>query len=776
MSTMTPFPFTGAQIPTGVLDFSHLLDAPAGKHGFVKSKDGHFIFDNGKQIKFFGVNLVFGAAMPKHEVADVMVQRLANNGVNMVRFHHVDAMGMGNASLIDYSDGTSQNLQKESWDRFDYLVSKLKEKGIYIHIDSNTLRKYTKEDKLDFPDDVPPGVKTVSYYNKRIIKLHRDFMQKYLQHTNPYTGTRYVDDPSVAIFQICNENSIFWYNEWEMPPSYEKELNEIWNEWLCKKFGTREKLDAAWTAADDRKALAPDEDPAAGTVKGPVRGIWGEWTVGSHDPYEEYKSPARNAESLNFFTEMSEEYYYDTEKFLRELGLKCVLNLTNLPANIAELYAIAQGEVVENNGYWNHPEGGFRVPVKFHEGESVSLDPRKNHRLPFSNNLVSKFASSKVRDKPLVVTEWNVCYPTKFRGDAMLNLATYGAYQNWDGIILFSYSHQSDDAHLTRDRVSGFFDSYTDPAMWGMAGIASAIFQGKSISPPKTQVEVAYTDADRTAPIWHNSAYYNNLPFMTGVSVKFIKDKYEGDADLVISGLNTATGDYTAAKNALVFTINPYTDNFLTTLGRDEYHARHAGKANVKVWEDTEAFKDDNSLLTAVLDSCLKDFGLIDKERGFTGTGFVNDTGEIKYDFTNGIFAINTSDVKAICGNVKGTQEFGDFKTEIENEKAAIVAISRDGQPIENSNKILLAVIGNSSNSDMKWEGNTLVDAGGGPTLIERIHGKVYISSAKAACKGYAICNEGKRVEELAVAKTDSGYCIDISSKADVIYFEVELA
>ncbi len=31
----------------GVLNFSHLLDAPAGKHGFVRVKDGHFMFEDG---------------------------------------------------------------------------------------------------------------------------------------------------------------------------------------------------------------------------------------------------------------------------------------------------------------------------------------------------------------------------------------------------------------------------------------------------------------------------------------------------------------------------------------------------------------------------------------------------------------------------------------------------------------------------------------------------------------------------------------------------------
>lgn len=36
-----------AETNKGAADFSHLLDAPAGKHGFVRVKDGHFYFEDG---------------------------------------------------------------------------------------------------------------------------------------------------------------------------------------------------------------------------------------------------------------------------------------------------------------------------------------------------------------------------------------------------------------------------------------------------------------------------------------------------------------------------------------------------------------------------------------------------------------------------------------------------------------------------------------------------------------------------------------------------------
>ncbi|MCL2098852.1 MAG: cellulase family glycosylhydrolase [Oscillospiraceae bacterium] len=762
---MVPFSFTGNQIPEGILNFDRLLDAPAGKHGFLQSKSGHFYFEDGTRIKFFGVNLVFGCAMPPNKTAGIIAERLAGNGVNMVRIHHADSPG--GTSFIDYSDGKSQTIHEANIERFDYLVYKLKEKGIYIHIDTHTLRKFTKDDGLDFPDDVPPGVKTITYYNKKIIELHRDYMKKYLCRKNKYTGLRYIDDPCIAIVQMVNENSIFWFNEQKMPPSYEAELNGLWNNWLLEKYKNRETLREAWTSLDGECALFPDEDPAKSTVLGPLMGIWGEKTIEHDAPFECFESSARNADSVLFYTEISKEYYDSTEKYLRALGVKCVINLSNLPANTAELYAIAQGEVVENNGYWNHPEGGFRVPVEFHDAEMVKLDPRKQHNLPFSQNLTAKFASSKVKDKPLVITEWNVCYPTAFRSDAMLTLAAYGAYQDWDGLLLFSYAHQADEDFEVKDKIEGFFDSYNDPAMWGMAGICSAVFKGKMITPPKTKIEIVYTDKDRTAASRQNSIYYSSLPFISGVSVKFTEHKYSGDADLVIGGFNTPTGDYTAAKKAVIHALGPYSDGFRKENVKEAFYSLHE-RENIKILKTLDNF-------TETLDGYLKEWGLLDKNYGYSDGCFINDTGEIKYDFKNGVFAVNTDEIKAICGHIKGSHEFGDFKVEIENTKASVAVIGCDGENITTSKKILIAVIGNCSNSGMVWENNILTHPGTGPTLIEKIKGRVYIRSNNKSCAAFALNPNGGRAESLEVKKTDKGFSVDINSQTDTIYYELEM-
>ena len=76
-----------AEPNTGVLDYSHLLDAPAGKHGFVGTKNGHLYFEDGTRARFLGFNVATRSNTPDHETADKMAERFASMGVNIIRLH-----------------------------------------------------------------------------------------------------------------------------------------------------------------------------------------------------------------------------------------------------------------------------------------------------------------------------------------------------------------------------------------------------------------------------------------------------------------------------------------------------------------------------------------------------------------------------------------------------------------------------------------------------------------------------------------------------------------
>jgi len=36
------------------LDLSRFVEAPSGKHGFVQARNGHFVFEDGTPVRFFG--------------------------------------------------------------------------------------------------------------------------------------------------------------------------------------------------------------------------------------------------------------------------------------------------------------------------------------------------------------------------------------------------------------------------------------------------------------------------------------------------------------------------------------------------------------------------------------------------------------------------------------------------------------------------------------------------------------------------------------------------
>ena len=78
-----------------VIDTSSWLDAPAGKHGFVKIKGKDFVFADGTPVKFWGSNIC--NARPGYDNAATRrwARKLAKFGINCIRFHKFTYAGRG---------------------------------------------------------------------------------------------------------------------------------------------------------------------------------------------------------------------------------------------------------------------------------------------------------------------------------------------------------------------------------------------------------------------------------------------------------------------------------------------------------------------------------------------------------------------------------------------------------------------------------------------------------------------------------------------------------
>ncbi|MBR5176106.1 MAG: hypothetical protein IKW89_09290 [Bacteroidales bacterium] len=187
------FPFViSYDMAKGVTDFSSLLDAPAGKHGFTRIEGQHFVNDAGR-IRFNGANIVGGACFPSHEQAERLAARLAHFGINCVRLHFFDLFNYNyrayNEKGLLEDDGTWCTINPEQMDLFDYMVYQFKKHGIYYNVNLMVGRPF----------------KGKNAYDKDIQQKELDYARNLFTHVNPYTGLTLPEDPAMAMVELNNE-------------------------------------------------------------------------------------------------------------------------------------------------------------------------------------------------------------------------------------------------------------------------------------------------------------------------------------------------------------------------------------------------------------------------------------------------------------------------------------------------------------------------------------------------------------------------------------------
>ena len=242
------------------VDASFALDPPAGKHGPVVVRDGHFAFAaDGRRVRFWGTNLSGNACFPEHEAAERLAERLAKYGFDLVRFHGMDGFGKG---IFDKAYKDTRHLDPAQLERLDYLIAQLEKRGIYINLNLHVGRRFQ-------PGDGLPQTEWLAYakyctnFDPRMIELQKEYARQLLSHRNPYTSKTYAEDPAVITVELTNENSLLggWTRgflrgeqrsrpaggAWtDIPPYYGEELTRFYNQWLQRRYTSREALAKAW--------------------------------------------------------------------------------------------------------------------------------------------------------------------------------------------------------------------------------------------------------------------------------------------------------------------------------------------------------------------------------------------------------------------------------------------------------------------------------------------------------------------------------------------------
>lgn len=206
---------------------------------------GHFYSGKGR-VRLWGVNLSFGANLPKQEDAPYISARLAAAGVNAIRCHHMDTARWPRG-LWNTKDG--KTIEPEALERLDYFIDQLARRGIYVNINLHVGRAHSQY--LNLPKTNRQYDKISNIFTPALIDAQKKFARELLTHVNKYRKVRYADDPTVAIVEITNENSLFmWGSEQTLrtlPLYYANILQSKFNAWLQKRYSSDQKLRNIWS-------------------------------------------------------------------------------------------------------------------------------------------------------------------------------------------------------------------------------------------------------------------------------------------------------------------------------------------------------------------------------------------------------------------------------------------------------------------------------------------------------------------------------------------------
>ncbi|MCP5116468.1 MAG: hypothetical protein GY953_37035, partial [bacterium] len=187
-SELQPFEINWRDNTGSPVDVSFLLDAPAGRDGFITVNDGHLVTPGGERFRIWGVNLSMQGNTPDKDLAPVYADFLARHGVNCVRVHHFDWPTP--RGIIDASRDASRHFDADKLDRFDFFFAELKKRGIYVNLNLNVGRKFKAGDGVKDADKLGYA-KALTYFDSRLIEIQKEYARMLLTHRNPYTGAEY---------------------------------------------------------------------------------------------------------------------------------------------------------------------------------------------------------------------------------------------------------------------------------------------------------------------------------------------------------------------------------------------------------------------------------------------------------------------------------------------------------------------------------------------------------------------------------------------------------
>jgi hypothetical protein len=657
---------------------------------YVTAKDGHLSY-RGRRVRFWGTHFCCG---PKRSGRDLelSIDRMQDAGFNAIRFnlsHGLYNCGP-NAEKVSYDVPKSTKGTKTSLNDLDYAIYLARRRGMFFWLQfcMGWGAHFTPADYDLMPDDgtreqwkeaikQDPGM--LVYVSDRAGRVQMEFAKRLLDHVNPYTGKRYGDEETIALWEMFNETLSVRNLLMDLGPNLKKypkfiqdEVHAKWNGWLAQTYQNNENLKKAWGSLKPGESLAGKSIIFAPTPS--PEGIQ-EFDAPGYQPekstnekfYQGYP-PRRCEDILRFYCYLYDDYNKRFMNHVRQFGKGIkVVSITpsgNCQRNPMQYYAASQYDFVATGTY------GFAC----RPWEVGKTDPfiAYVNRHPLSGNLTD---CMKVAGKPYLIYECNDYRPNPY----MIEFPMYTALQL-----------------LATDGDGAFWFYWDDRGSF-----------------PKMQSDKDYCTTPLAMP---HPAYPNAGLVLLNDEVMLAAIKSAGaifrQADIPLPERTRVV----IGKDRLFDITKPL-------LGEAEGWLRHfAWRTGVELVYDPNG--------PSKIPPC-KDY-----DKPYCDLGqYVHFNWKEK---DKGYIRIDAPTCKAQVGFNPENLTFGDTKVTGLNRKfTSVCMVAEDGKPLEKSESILITLVADSSNTGFQFDGarmkqqwapglaETIVNPGSAPVIVNRVSGTI---------------------------------------------------
>lgn len=638
--------------------------------------------------------------LPDKAETDRVIQQLVRRGYNMVRLDFIeDTLMEGQVKDFDFNP--------TQLDRFFYLVSKLKQAGIYMMLNiqssSNggfgtgnaTPRWKTKH-----------GLVARNYYDPTAQAHWKELVDAIFLKVNPYTNSSLLADPTIAILCLVNESGPNFIFRKSAPQA----LLPAYIAWLQQRYSTIENLRKAWNIKDHANQLHS----------------WSEIEFPNpNDP-----PSAKMGDLQRFYFELEGRTAAWMTGHLRLRGYRGIVTAYNNWLSPASHASRAQFELVDIHHYNGEPDAWVQPGSRMKQDSVVGSGA----------SYIQDIAATRHWGKPFTVSEYGQVFWNKYRRESALLVPAYASFQNWSAICQHSFaiSLQYDPIKPGRTKAIHPFMVGLDPIGRATEVLAALLYRRGDVSAAKGKVTIPLEPSfvfDETAQMWGMPDDIRKIGLITGLGLKWNPRAHPTEHN----------SDETQIK-----------PSFLTASW-----AGHVANVAAKKLGALGRFGEHLDLL--------KRKGFLTKANAtnpLLGT-YQSDTEQLSLNTFSKTFRVLTPLTEAVAFDSPESIELSSLKIDAQTGPAAVSLSSLDGQLINKSTRLLVSIITDARNTGMTFSDDdetTLEKLGTLPARIQPIELTLRLRTLRKDLQAYALAMNGQRLSTLVSQYTDGFLVLHVNT------------